>query len=136
MARIIGIDPNRIYLVVFAIGTILCGVAAFWFGVKYSVQPDMGFKPVIFAFVVAFLAGTASSPVRVFVVGILIGLIEQWSTIWLEVRWSQLVIFVVLLIYLISLSIEPKRICARLRARIGVADGHLALLPRPGARST
>ena len=80
MARIIGIDPNRIYLVVFAIGTVLCGVAAFWFGVKYSVQPDMGFKPVIFAFVVAFLAGTASSPIRVFVVGILIGLIEQWST--------------------------------------------------------
>ena len=58
MARIIGIDPNRIYLVVFALGTLLCGVAAFWYGVKYSVQPDMGFKPVIFAFVVAFLAGT------------------------------------------------------------------------------
>ena len=46
-----------------------------------------------------------------------IGLIEQWSTIWIEVRWSQLVVFVVLLIYLISLSIEPKRIMARLRAR-------------------
>ena len=55
----------------FAIGTMLCGVAAFWFGVKYSVQPDMGFKPVIFAFVVAFLAGTASSPIRVFVVGVI-----------------------------------------------------------------
>jgi len=37
MARIIGIDPNRIYLVVFAIGTLLCGVAAFWFAVKFSV---------------------------------------------------------------------------------------------------
>jgi branched-subunit amino acid ABC-type transport system permease component len=115
MARIIGIDPNQIYLVVFALGTLCCGVAAFWFGVKYSVQPDMGFEPVVFAFVVAFLAGTASSPVRVFVVGLIISLIEQLSTIWLEVRWSQLVVFVVLLLYLISLSIDPKRIYARVR---------------------
>jgi branched-chain amino acid transport system permease protein len=115
MARIIGIDPNQIYLVVFALGTMCCGVAAFWFGVKYSVQPDMGFEPVEFAFVVAFLAGTASSPVRVFVVGLVISLIEQLSTIWLEVRWSQLVVFLVLLLYLISLSIDPKRIYARVR---------------------
>jgi branched-chain amino acid transport system permease protein len=117
MARIIGIDPNRIYLVVFALGTLLCGVAAFWYGVKFSVQPDMGSTPVIFAFVVAFLAGTASPPIRVFATGLAIGLIEQWSTIWLEVRWSQLVVFVVLLLYVISLSIEPARIAARLRAR-------------------
>jgi branched-subunit amino acid ABC-type transport system permease component len=115
MARIIGIDPNQIYLVVFALGTMCCGVAAFWFGVKYSVQPDMGFEPVVFAFVVAFLAGTASSPIRVFVVGVIISLIEQLSTIWLEVRWSQLVVFLVLLLYLISLSVDPKRIYARVR---------------------
>jgi hypothetical protein len=68
--------------------------------------------------VVAFWAGTASGPVRVFVTGIAIGLIEQWSTIWLEVRWSQLVVFVVLLLYVISLSIEPARIMARVRARV------------------
>jgi branched-subunit amino acid ABC-type transport system permease component len=117
MARIIGIDPNRIYLVVFALGTLLCGVAAFWYGVKFSVQPDMGSTPVIFAFVVAFLAGTASPPIRVFLTGLAIGLIEQWSTIWLEVRWSQLVVFVILLLYVVSLSIEPARIAARLRAR-------------------
>ncbi len=116
MARIIGIDPNQIYVVVFALATVMCGVAAFWFGVKYSVQPDMGFKPVVFAFVVAFLAGSASSPIRVFVTGIIIGLIEQWSTIWLDVRWNQLVVFLVLLLYLISLSLDPRRIIARIRA--------------------
>jgi hypothetical protein len=72
---------------------------------------------VIFAFVVAFLAGTASPPIRVFLTGLAIGLIEQWSTIWLEVRWSQLVVFVILLLYVVSLSVEPARIAARLRAR-------------------
>jgi branched-subunit amino acid ABC-type transport system permease component len=115
MARIIGIDPNRIYLVCFFIGTLMCGVAAFWFGVKFSVAADMGFKPVIFAFVVAFLAGTASAPVRVFLTGIFVSLIEQWSTMWLEVRWQQLVVFVVLLLYLVVLAYNPQAWLRRLR---------------------
>jgi branched-chain amino acid transport system permease protein len=119
MARIIGIDPNRIYLVCFFIGTLMCGVAAFWFGVKFSVAADMGFKPVIFAFVVAFLAGTASGPVRVFVTGIAVSLIEQWSTMWLEVRWTQLVVFVVLLIYLVVLAYNPGAWLRRLRPASG-----------------
>jgi branched-chain amino acid transport system permease protein len=115
MARIIGIDPHRIYLVCFLIGSLMCGVAAFWFGVKFSVAPDMGFKPVIFAFVVAFLAGTASPPGRVFVTGILISLIEQLSTLWLEVRWTQLVVFVVLLLYLVVLAFDPRGLLQRVR---------------------
>jgi branched-chain amino acid transport system permease protein len=119
MARIIGIDPNRIYLVCFFIGSLMCGVAAFWFGVKFSVAPDMGFKPVIFAFVVAFLAGTASPPARVFVTGIFVSLIEQWSTMWLEVRWTQLVVFVVLLAYLVLLAYDPRAWLRRLRPASG-----------------
>ena len=75
----------------------------------------MGFKPVIFAFVVAFLAGTASRPVRVFVTGIFVSLIEQWSTMWLEVRWQQLVVFVVLLLYLVLLAYDPRAWLRRLR---------------------
>ena len=39
MARIIGITPNQIYLSCFAIGTLCAGVAAFWYGVKYTVDP-------------------------------------------------------------------------------------------------
>ncbi len=67
LAQTIGISANQIYLLCFFIGTLLCGVAAFWYGLQFTIDPAMGFKPVIFAFVVAFLAGTASSPIRVFV---------------------------------------------------------------------
>jgi branched-subunit amino acid ABC-type transport system permease component len=114
MARIIGINPNTIYLLCFAIGTFLCSVAAFWRGMEFNVQPDMGFQPVIFAFVVAFLAGTASSPARVFIVGILVSLVEQYSSIWLSARWTQLAVFVVLVVYLVSLSFDARAILARL----------------------
>jgi branched-subunit amino acid ABC-type transport system permease component len=106
MARIIGINPNTIYLLCFGIGTFLCGVAAFWRGMEFNVQPDMGFQPVVIAFVVAFLAGTASSPGRVFITGFIVSFIEQYSSIWLSARWTQLAVFVVLVIYLVSLSVD------------------------------
>jgi branched-chain amino acid transport system permease protein len=115
MARIIGINPNTIYLICFAVGSTFCGVAAYWYGLKYSVQADMGFKPVIFAFVVGFLAGTASAPARIFIVGVVVSVIEQLSSIFLEVRWTQLVVFVILVLYLGTLSIDPRKVLAALR---------------------
>jgi branched-subunit amino acid ABC-type transport system permease component len=115
MARIIGINPNTIYLICFAVGSTFCGVAAYWYGLKFSVQADMGFKPVIFAFVVGFLAGTASAPARIFIVGVAVSVIEQLSSIFLEVRWTQLVVFVILVLYLGTLSIDPRKVLAALR---------------------
>jgi branched-chain amino acid transport system permease protein len=115
LARIIGINPDTIYLVCFAVGSLFAGVAAFWYGLKYSVSADMGFKPVIYAFVVGFLAGTARAPLRIFIVGVLLSVVEQLSSIFLEVRWTQLVVFVVLVIYLGSLSINWSRVYGTLR---------------------
>ena len=68
----------------------------------------MGFTPVIYAFVVAFLAGTASSPIRVFITGIIVALIEQYSSIWLSARWTQTAVFVVLVLYLSVLAFKAS----------------------------
>jgi branched-chain amino acid transport system permease protein len=108
LATVIGINANTIYLVCFAIGSFFAGVAAFWYAVQYTVQPDMGQRPVIFAFVVAFLAGTASGPVRVFFAGIVVALIEKWSSMFISTRWTQTAVFVILLVYLVARSLEGK----------------------------
>jgi branched-subunit amino acid ABC-type transport system permease component len=118
LARIIGINANTIYLIVFFIGTAFAGVAAIWYGLKYTVDPGMGFTPVIYAFVVAFLAGTASSPVRVFLTGIVVALIEQYSSIWLSARWTQTAVFVVLVVYLSYLAFKQSAFRTRLRRLI------------------
>lgn len=123
MAQIIGINSRVIYMVCFGIGTLFSGVAAFWYGIKFSVIPDMGLRPVIFAFVVAFLAGTARSPIRVFLVGIAVSLIEQWSSMIMSVRWTQTAVFVILVVYLISLSVDPKAWLARVRGGLAPAKG-------------
>src|SRR4051794_40515272 len=115
LARTIGINADRIYVIVFFLGTICAGVAAVWYGLKFTVDPEMGATPVIYAFVVAFLAGTARSPIRVFIVGIIVGLIEQYSSIWLSARWTQTAVFVVLVAYLTILAIRSSAWRAKLR---------------------
>ncbi len=123
MAQIIGINSRVIYMVCFGIGTLFSGVAGFWYGMKFSVIPDMGLRPVIFAFVVAFLAGTASSPIRVFAVGIAVSLVEQWSSMFMSVRWTQTAVFVILVGYLVTKSVEPRKLLARLRSDAVIAKG-------------
>jgi branched-subunit amino acid ABC-type transport system permease component len=118
LAQIIGIETNTIYLVCFFIGTLACGQAAFWRGLQFTVEPSMGQRPVIFAFVVAFLAGTASPPLKVFVTGIGVALIENWASIWLDTRRTELAVFVVLLAYLTSLSLRGRDIFGRLTRRL------------------
>ena len=110
LATVIGINANTIYLVCFAIGTFFAGVSAFWYGVQFTVEPNMGQRPVIFAFVVAFLAGTARSPLRVFFTGIAVSLVEKWASIWLSVRWTETAVFVILVGYLVSLSLRGKKL--------------------------
>jgi len=118
LAQTIGIEAKQIYLLCFFIGTLLSGVAAFWYGLQFTIDPAMGFKPVIFAFVVAFLAGTASSPIRVFATGIAVALIEQYASIWLSVRWTQTAVFVVLVVYLSWLSLRSTDPMAWLRSKL------------------
>lgn len=115
LATIIGIDAKVVYLVCFAIGSLFAAVAAIWYGLQFTVEPMMGQRPVIFAFVVAFLAGTDRGPVRVFLAGVLVALAEQWSSMVISVRWTQTAVFILLLAYLVSRSLETNTFVVRLR---------------------
>jgi hypothetical protein len=52
----------------------------------------------------------------VFITGFIVSFIEQYSSIWLSARWTQLAVFVVLVIYLVSLSVD-RAMLARLLPR-------------------
>ncbi len=100
MAAIIGVGIERVYLWVFAVGSLLAGAGAIFYGLRFAVTPEMGDVPVVFAFVVAFLGGTRSSPLAVGLAGLLLGLVQSLSGIWLSSRWSALVVFTALFAYL------------------------------------
>jgi branched-subunit amino acid ABC-type transport system permease component len=114
LAQLTGIQPGRVYLAVFAIGSLMCGAAAILNGARFAVLPDMGTRPVMFAFVVAFLGGTQSRPIVVGAAGLFIGLVESLSGIWVSSQWSSLVVFAVLFIYLTLRPVELRALRGRL----------------------
>jgi branched-subunit amino acid ABC-type transport system permease component len=108
LARIMGLEPDAIYLAIFAIGSLLCGAAGILDGARYAVSPGMGIRPVVFAFVVAFLGGTQSRPLVVGLAGLLIGLIESLSGLFVSPQWSSLVVFSVLFVYLVLRPLDLR----------------------------
>lgn len=99
MARVVGVDSGRIYLAVFGIGSVVAGSVAILSAMKYAALPDMGQQPTFLAFVVAFLAGIGSGPLRTALTGLAVGMIESLSGLWLSSQWAPLVVFSLLFIY-------------------------------------
>lgn len=111
MARAVGINVRQVFLTVFAIGSAIAAVAAILQGMKFAVVPNMGTDPLLYGFVVAFLAGTRSDPIRVGLCGLVVGLIQNVSTLWVSQQLSIVAVFGVLIGFLAyrSLSIALLR---------------------------
>jgi branched-chain amino acid transport system permease protein len=90
----------------------LCGVAGILNGARFAVLPDMGDRPVVFAFVVAFLGGTRRSPFVVGLAGLFIGLVESLSGFFVSPQWTSLVVFSVLFVYLILHPLDLRSLRA------------------------
>jgi branched-chain amino acid transport system permease protein len=99
MSAAVGIDPKRIYLIVFAIGSAIGGLAAIFSATSALATPDMGTTPILYAITVAFVAGTFASPLAIGVVGLAIGVIESLSTFVVTSLWTQTFVFGALLAY-------------------------------------
>jgi branched-chain amino acid transport system permease protein len=100
MAQAVGVNVRRIFLVVFAIGSLVGGIAAVFAGMRFAAAPDMGNTPVFYAFVVAFVAGVQRSPLVVTAVGFGIGVVESLSTLWVSDNLSALTVFGLLCVWL------------------------------------
>ena len=116
MSQIVGIDPKRIYLIVFGVGSALGGVAAVLDATKTAAQPNMGFNPLFYAFVVAFIAKLGSHPVRVATVGLVLGLVESWSGLFIPIQYTSLVVFTILFVYVALVPVQMGSLFRRLSA--------------------
>lgn len=113
MSRVVGIDPERVYLVVFAVASAMGGVAGVLDATKTAAKPGMGFNPLFYAFVVAFIAGLGSHPIRVGITGIILGLVESWSALAIPIQYTPLVVFTILFIYVAFLPVRFKDLFSR-----------------------
>ena len=110
MARLVGVSPSRVGLVVFAIGSLLSAVLGTLASLKTAAAPDIGFQPLFYAFVVAFLAGVDRSPLWIGLVGLALGVVESMSTLVISGIWSTTFVFGILFLYFIVEAARSRQI--------------------------
>ena len=100
-AKLMGIDTDRVIAATFLIGGFLGGAASvMWSVYNNTISFQMGFRAGMDAFTAAVLGGIGSLP-GAMVGGVLIGLIRAMSDQYIETRWTNVVVFGVLILILI-----------------------------------
>lgn len=103
-AALTGINVQRMYLITFALGAALSGLAGMLVALQFSVNPNIGLNWTLKALIVVVLAGLGSMP-GTFVAGILLALAEAVSSLAFGGQYRELV---GLVIFLIILSVRPQ----------------------------
>lgn len=100
-ARMMGVEVDRIVMLTFFIGSALAGAAGLIFGLYYNFTSYLiGYTAGLRAFTAAVLGGIGNI-VGAMVGGIVIGLIESLGGQFLAVRWTDVIIFSILILVLV-----------------------------------
>jgi branched-chain amino acid transport system permease protein len=100
-ARMMGVDVDRVIITAFFLGSALAGAAALIFGLYYNYTSFIiGYTAGLRAFTAAVLGGIGSIP-GAMVGGLLIGLIETLGGQLIAVRWTDVIIFSILVLVLV-----------------------------------
>jgi branched-chain amino acid transport system permease protein len=100
-ARLMGIDVNRVILLVFLIGPALGGVAGLMVGLQYGqINFTMGWTYGMKAFTAAILGGIGNIP-GAMLGGLILGVIEALGSAYISIAWKDAISFFVLILILI-----------------------------------
>jgi branched-chain amino acid transport system permease protein len=100
-ARLMGIDVNRVILLVFLIGPALGGVAGLMVGLQYGqINFTMGWTYGMKAFTAAILGGIGNIP-GAMLGGLILGVIEALGSAYISIAWKDAIAFFVLIVILI-----------------------------------
>ena len=113
-ARMMGINVDSVVMTAFFLGSALAGAAGLIFGLYYNYTSYIvGYTSGLRAFTAAVLGGIGSIP-GAMVGGIVIGLIEALGGQLIAVRWTDVIIFSILVIVLVF---RPTGLLGRMMIR-------------------
>jgi branched-chain amino acid transport system permease protein len=100
-AQAMGIDVERMILITFFIGGALAGAAGIIQGMYYNIgQWWMGYQAGLRAFTAAVLGGIGSMSGAA-LGGMLIGFLSAWSDQYISARWTNAIVFAILIVVLV-----------------------------------
>ena len=114
LAEVTGIDTGRVVVYTWILAAGLAGLA----GVLYAaalgtMTPNLGFLLLLSLFAAVILGGIGNA-YGALAGGVVLGLVQEWSTLFVAARWKVAVGFVVLILVLI---VRPQGIFGRERTR-------------------
>jgi branched-chain amino acid transport system permease protein len=100
-ARMMGVNVDRVVATTFFVGGFMGGIAGFLYGLVFNkVSWNLGFIPGIKAFTAAVLGGIGN--IRgALLGGLMLGLIENLSTLCIGTEWKNVIAFSVLVLVLV-----------------------------------
>ncbi|GAA2516858.1 branched-chain amino acid ABC transporter permease [Pilimelia columellifera subsp. columellifera] len=99
-AALMGVNQDRVIMLIFLLGGIMAGVAALLWNVRYGYTKfDVGFVLGLKAFTAAVLGGIGNLR-GALLGGLLLGVVEVYASVLFQSRWEDVAAFVVLVVVL------------------------------------
>ena len=100
LARVQGIDADRVILGAFALGSALAGLAAILTALDVDMTPTMGLNALVMGIVAMIVGGISSIP-GTLLGGLLLGLAQHLGVWKIGSEWQDAIAFAVLIIFLL-----------------------------------
>lgn len=99
-ARLYGVEPRHLYAVTFGLGLALAGAAGGLYGTVSQINPYIGATLTAKSFAIAIIGGL-DTPLGVIAGGLILGLIESLTTLYIGATYADVASFGVLVLVLI-----------------------------------
>lgn len=99
-ASVVGINPEKIILAAFAIGSMLAGVAGILVSYETNIEPTMGMNAILKGIIASIIGGIGSIPGAMFG-GLFLGLAENLGIWKISTGWKDCIAFVILIVFLL-----------------------------------
>jgi branched-chain amino acid transport system permease protein len=110
-AGLMGINPNTVIMLTFVIASALAGMGGAMLGPVLVLTPFAGTSVIVKAFAIVIIGGFGNVEGTI-VAGLIVGLIESYTTQFLDPGWIDIVVFALLLL---TLAVRPTGLIAERR---------------------
>lgn len=99
-ANVVGINPEKIILLSFVVGSALAGAAGVLIALETNIEPTMGFSMILKGIIASIIGGIGSIPGAMFG-GFFLGVAENLGIAWIPSGWKDAIAFAILIIFLL-----------------------------------